>query len=473
MFQHVSPKKSSVSRQKNSATADVFQALDSRPNLLSRDNRVIQRAVGFEIEIKYSPFRDAGHLLEFVKHRDPYRDYGIERFNKDDVLMKGQGFELRVDLVHQNQLPYLEFVTDPFEETLSGWRKLNAAFDTMVSIMRDLVDASQENRYNVDFFQVFKKYGEIERKNRAIRMIGRLPLDSGLFQMTAGIALERIPVVFQDIAWPEPGEDPVLFKRREAGRDWLISWKKEKADLYILKTNRALKLRIINEVIRELRTSFPDKVAVKMTGAIPWTAKLEGLLSMIGQYLLFAHHKLERYPKYFSTLLGRTDFASMFQLLGDEEKEFFRKDRNWFHLVDQLVERLGIGGIVDPVFSKGIYHDYGPRFEDKRYVLDPLSRMSWLMELPNNRDFLTEGFFPIPEYKHLFKSFGEFGSNYDSVDIAGRKEQVPIFEFRTISKRPPCSEWKTFAQEAYQWIRALNAGADSKFGEWREPEDFV
>ncbi|MCG8477075.1 MAG: hypothetical protein MI784_16530 [Cytophagales bacterium] len=468
MFQTNYSTEPAISKRKNpEGTSDIFQALKSHRRIFDQGSQVIQRAVGFEIELSYNLYRNREHLSEMVKENVPVRSSRFERFKKDDVLLKGKDFELRVDVSPNNLMPYLEIVTVPFDDTAEGWDKLNAAFDAIVAMMHDLFTVAQRWWTNLGFLEVFKKHGEIDPKDHEIRLKGFFPLSSGGFQMTAGIDLERVPIVFQDLAWPEEAEDAALSERRAKGRKWFIDWRKEKADDYLPELNEALGFQKINKVLNEMQFGLPESMVKKMAGAIPWSAKLSGLLSMIAQYLLLANQELERYPKSFSVLFGRTDFVHLFELLSDEEKAFFRVEKNWFHLMDELIRRLDIGGINEPFYSKGIYHNYGEEFKDMRYALSPLSRMSWLMEIPKGKDLLTEKFFPIPEFKSLFRSFGEFAGKYDTIEVQGQKVQVPIFEFRMISNKLHYVQWKRFAQEAYQWVLALNAGLDQKFGEWK------
>ncbi|MCG8477073.1 MAG: hypothetical protein MI784_16520 [Cytophagales bacterium] len=427
--------------------------------------KVIQCAVGFEIEIRFTPFRNMEHFNEYVKSFIPFRDSKFERFKKNDVLLKGLDFELRVDLSMEDMMPYLEIVTAPFEESAAGLKKMNAAFEVLHMMMRDLTRADGDEASALDFYQIFGNYGEIKGKDRTIRLLGHPPFYEGVFQVTAGIGLERIPIVFRDLAWPDDDEDPDLVRRREMGRRWLIGWKREKADEYDPDLSRARKFQKINEVIRGLRVFSTEGSSRIMSGPVPWSPSLEGLLSMIAQYLLLTHTRLRRYPKSFAVLLSRNDFASLFQLLSAEQKAFFNAGQNWSHFMKILSSRLEVGDAEEPLFSGGVFHGFGGEFKELRHAFAPLSRMDWLVQIPKGKDLLTEKFFPVREHKHFFKSFGEFGGKMDSVDIAGLKMNAPIFEFRMIGFRLHFWQWKNFAQAAHSWISALNSGKDVKFGE--------
>ncbi|MCG8475641.1 MAG: hypothetical protein MI784_09220 [Cytophagales bacterium] len=448
-----------------SGTSSIRQAMMNHRKKLQLSPEVIQRAVGFEIEIGYRPFRDEFHRDATLKSNIPARSLPYKPFERNDVLLKGDGFEVRTDVSTYNQCPYLEIVTDPFEEGPQGLQKLQHIFDTFEEIMMELSETAKKNPH-ISFNEIFRQYGKIQPQNKEITLWLFDEPDKGYFQVTAGIDLAKIPLLLQDWAWPYEDEDETLLKRRAAGRKIFVDWERENIASYSGIKVLALSLLNINQTINILQNSgMPKEEEKKMTGPVKWSDALAGLLSMLALYLDLAQQKIVAYPKSFAFLLSRTDFVGLFQKLDQEQKDFFSIEENWLTLLQAIIQRLEIGEITDPFFSQGIFHKYGKRFLDKRDVLAPFSRIEWLMQIPKGKDLLTEHYFPIPEYKHWIQSFGEFGKKTDVIYVNGQRKEVPIFEIRFDNHDFVYNQWKEFACQVHEWITALNSGADLKFGE--------
>ncbi|MCG8475639.1 MAG: hypothetical protein MI784_09210 [Cytophagales bacterium] len=446
-------------------TSCIREAMASHRQPQPFFDEVIQRAVGFEIEIGYTPFRNQAHRDEMLRQKVPIRHSKYEAFEKDDLLMKGKGFEIRIDVHTKKQIPYLEIVTIPFDENATGKEKLQETFPILKNMMQKL-SIMGNKQDNLSLYSVLNEFGELIPGCEPMRLQTQTGIESGFFQVTAGVDLSRLPALFQDLAWPEQDEEPALAQRRALGRKIFMNWEKEGSEDDIPYLSNAFAFQAINKTLSGIqKNGLPPDVSEKMTGPVPWTDELVGLLSMIAQYLVLARRKINGNPKFFAVLLSRNDFGSLFQRLGTTEKDYFMNNANWFHLLNELIRQLEIGDIDEPVYARGIFHGYGETFASRRYALNAVTRFNWLMEIPGGKDLLTEKYLPVPEMKEFFVSMGEFADRMDTIEADGQKKQVPVFEFRFIKNPIRYDKWEEFALASYHWIKALNTGANQKFGE--------
>ena len=204
-------------------TSSIRQAMMNHRKKLQLSPEVIQRAIGFEIEISYRPFRDKNHHDTTLKHNIPVWASPYKPYEKNEVLLEGEGFNVCTDISFYNLCPYLEIITDPFEEGPQGFQKLKHVFTTFELMMTKLTQAARENS-QIGFKDIFWQFGKIQPQNKDISLWSYKNPDIGLVQVTAGIDLAKIPFLFQDWAWPSNEEDKTLLKRRAPGRKIFAKW---------------------------------------------------------------------------------------------------------------------------------------------------------------------------------------------------------------------------------------------------------
>ncbi|BDD09308.1 hypothetical protein FUAX_17400 [Fulvitalea axinellae] len=411
----------------------------------SRTPPVIQRKVGFEVEVECEVFRNPEQAREFDASKEPvFRPAFTKPIRKYDVLLKGQGFELQTDLGFPSRVPYLEFVTDPFEETDAGQAQMDRTFGEIVRIMRTLSESVSSAGFSLE--TCLRPFGEIPDEMRKV-IIRSEHVEQGNFQFTAGIRLGALPKIFDDLGTPR-AEAPALSKKRDPGRKYLIDWERDldfKTGLKHEADDFGKIIRIVNDMAQRYGHS----------------EKLQGLLCLIGQYLALGNDPCASYPKTMFPITPRTSFARIFELIPPEEKEKYADESEWVALVYELFGALRIGPVRAPLFTQGI-HLEDELFKERRHNLNRITRALWLRNIPKGKDLLNKEDCPFPEAKpELY--FANLGPKTD--EDPKTKEQTPILEFRRLCQELPYRKWPEFAREIFVWVRGVNEARDLFFNE--------
>ncbi|BDD03282.1 hypothetical protein [Aureibacter tunicatorum] len=423
------------------------------PPPIMNENEVVQRAVGFEIELDYNPYWNEEHMDELNKGRVFPKDSKFPMFKKGDVLLKGDGFELQTDISYDNFIPYLELVTDPFEESLSGYHRMGETMMRMMSFMEEVYKEARIHWYNFRLPAKAKAFGNIPPKfENLVFKLGRGSISSGLFQATAGISLSAISDIFEDLAEPRAEESEELKQKRKEGRKFLIDWQEDvEYDEDYLHNARAF--RHVADVVNDLQMEYG------------FDASLAGLLKMIGQYFIMGNERMEKYPKSMPSILARTDFSCLFEE-ATKSCDSVRIQSIWMSMIESLNDRLNIGPLSLPLYRHGIYlaKKCKKYYSGKERLLDVMTRERWAMKIAQGRDELTEAFFPVPEAKEELESMGAMGNHLDNLDPLGL-EKVPVFELRGFTHKLPYSIWGEFAHTIFKWVVAKNKGKQAFFND--------
>ncbi|BDD03283.1 hypothetical protein [Aureibacter tunicatorum] len=421
---------------------------------LGSKGQVLQRSIGFEIELDYNPYWNEEHQKEVVEDKVFPLESKFPNFHKGDMIFKGDGFELQVDLAYDNFVPYLEIVTDSFDETVSGLHRLNEAMSKAMLFMEEIVN---EARYHWTKFQLTRKaksMGHLPTKfeNLIYKLGGHGRLDTGSFQATSGVSLSAMNAIFDDLGEPRQDETEELREKRKSGRKTLIDWEEgvEYRKGYL---HCATALKRVNEVVDKVQHEYG------------FGASLCGLLKIIGQYFILANEKLDSYPKSMPSILARTDFASMYRFVSTQTSDA-RYLEDWLAIISQMNDMLGIGPMNLPLYSKGIYNSWraGKYYSGKQNILDVLTRERWVRKISEGKDELTERYFPDREAGKELESMGRMHDHMDDLDPLGLSK-APIFEFRDIDKRIHYTEWQSFAQAMFLWVQAKNNGQEAFFND--------
>ncbi|BDD06411.1 hypothetical protein [Aureibacter tunicatorum] len=412
---------------------------------------VIQRAVGFEVEIP--GFFTYMSEEEFYKHGD----YGATSqthktpFKKGDTIFEDEGYSLQVD-VPETGNAYLEFVTDPFEETQDGFLQMMGVMEKLYEFGKALNQKVWE-RNELDLIGIKgikPSSGVMAPWFENATVFTRQKHVMGYFQMTAGIRQDKLWQLLEDLSAPLKEETQEMKIRRQAGRTMIMSVSDKPYDTA---GSRSRTIRYILNAI--------EKVSLE---EYPMSESLMGLLSSVVTYLYYSAYEIGKYAKSFTPLLWRTDFAKMFELLPEMEQEDLKAEdgKKWVEVVYSVCSKLHREDFSKPFFKEGIFVNSKPAIH--RNILKDLSRIQWLKGIARGQDLLTERNFPNKLRAYELESLGSMGDRVDMVGH-GQEHQAPIVEFRTILTPRHFSYWKSFAHSAFEMVYALNHDMEQKYGE--------
>ncbi|BDD09112.1 hypothetical protein FUAX_15440 [Fulvitalea axinellae] len=400
----------------------------------------IQRSVGFEIEVE-------GALLyrnieQAYESEDPsfldVNEFSVPAIREKERIFEGDGFYAQADSLDFN-IPYLEFATEPFEDSYEGFQRMK----TVIGKLMELVGEAEKAKNPYDPYIPLKKlelFGNIPRHHA--ETIIELPsgIPKGFVQATAGIRPERLPELLEDLSTASESEPDGLRERREFGRFKMMR----------LNDGRTGKPRDV-QWASTLRRSIDTNKGFAREHHLGESAR--GFLSLVDFYLRLGKFGAPKYPKSFTPLLARTDFATMFSLLPEHERKAIADH----HLFEQTPFASEFPYDA-PFFEGGVYHN---KTRPHRQIMKSLSRGKWLDGIASGTDYLTAQNFPNRLRAYKLHSMGALGKTTDLVE--GQK--APILELRNINQQEPFTFWLYVAEEIFRYIYALNRGIDKKYGE--------
>ncbi|BDD10428.1 hypothetical protein FUAX_28600 [Fulvitalea axinellae] len=424
--------------------------------------QAIQCALGFEIEIcSYRFFRSPGtygRWLEALGHGEelPEEELHAERpYKKGELMLQGNDFKVETDLgAPTNGSPIFELITEPFEETEAGFRRLSQTFEE-IERMTERISEQKEPLMPMRDLEGFGTVPATESEAQLFK-----PGEpTGHFQFTAGMALDSLPKVFEETSSESEEETAVELDRRREGREQLMSVSNFVSDPLQRHRTRHFHKDVSRSVL-DLSTEFP----------ILQDGELAGLAHMIGLYLISASDPVHYVPKTFVSLLSRTDFGTMFSLLSQETKDVLRAqgDKLWMEIFQRLNKELGLLPLNHVIFPYGTHTKILPKGQWGR--LASLSRDAWLRGIPFGHDQLCARNYPDPRFAGDLGSLGALADKTDKVGKNGSKRGV-ILEFRNANKSQHHKAWKSFAEACFRYIYAKNRGLDVTFMEGVEVRD--
>ncbi|BDD06734.1 hypothetical protein [Aureibacter tunicatorum] len=414
----------------------------------------IQRSVGFEVEVGYVPFWDQAQKLEVVNRRIPFSKTNYPMFSIHDCVLEGNGFELQVDVSFPENVPYLEFVTSPFEESEKGYDRMVETISIISNLMEELDEKGKLSKM-IKAKSVLPKFGKLNPAFEEIELFSANNPKAGYFQFTAGISLECLPIVYDDVAMPKPDESEEMSQRRKKMRELFSDW--TVGNTRNLERQPGYLFRQVVDVLNDMQLFQELENASK------------GFLLQLFQYLVFSDKKQVTYAKSMPVILSRTDFAAMFEHLPLEDKKRLSQEEVWLPFFDQAMERLNLGSFQLPVFSKGVYQT--DKAEERQQIFSALSRQSWFEHIVEGTDMLTSRNFPDEQWAHKLESLGSLGSQMDMDDDGVSK--LPVFEFRYVCEIMPYHRWLELCKSIFLWVHALNQKKDLKFNEATEEMFFA
>ncbi|HEY3608126.1 MAG TPA: DUF4157 domain-containing protein [Pseudonocardiaceae bacterium] len=345
----------------------------------------------------------------------------------------------------------LEFVTAAFPETAEGLAQLIRAMTQITEVAAHLsaggvFDAGQLAKWAGGTAArpsdsapagtatgkqrgTFKKMVSSEaRREYAVTNAGPVTANP---QTTAGVLLSRIPDLVREITAPPPAGGPAF---NPMGAE----------------DAAGVQTRALQQVNAYLRPGFLVPSADPDRPAAPPSAELRGLLTLIATYLISgAASRQQNYVKGIAPLLARTDFATMYGQLPQEEQANFKEKPAIF--IDTALRAAGLPTTDGPVVA-GVIGTTPPQGN-----IQHVTRRIWLNGMVDGTDLMSGagyarydwGRTDNAEVASEFESMGSLGSRTDPGDL-------PILELRRMKKSVPFGQWTALARAAFELIGRVN-----------------
>lgn len=423
----------------------------------------LQRAVGFEFELANSDvyglqpgglwgslFGRGNTLNETAKRRGDWRDQA-RPLQKGEVWGRGPGYELQAD-----DGPHVELVTSAFQETQGDRRRLEEAIASMQAFF-------------VAYFAKVNEVGQgahgrsVTGRDLANAVPGLTITQPDVFfnapgtakpQATVGVKLGKLATMMRDV-FPSLDESDEDRARREPGRRALTGITSTAYEARLERNEPGGYMALLERAPR-LAERAAAAYTERQRAAPEPTPELVSLLALIYAYIDMGKSGfMSGYAKTIAPVMGRTDFATMFSMLSERERDYYSADGGaaWRALVKQnpeydfhsLEQSLYVGGIEAST-------------EPNDWYLD-LSRHEWLSRMTRGEDALTSEHFPTERGRQEIEGLG---SLRDRTDTTAGGAQAGIYELRTL-KNMPRGEWRAFALNLFDYVVALNADEPYQF----------
>ncbi|TWF95521.1 DUF4157 domain-containing protein [Saccharopolyspora dendranthemae] len=198
-----------------------------------------------------------------------------------------------------------------------------------------------------------------------------------------------------------------------------------------------------------------DRVLKEQPENQPKSDELRGLLRLIAAYLRGGAHSPTRpYFKMIAPMMGRTDFAAMFKLLGDSEREQLAANdgRLFVDLALRCADPDSPYPAGEPVLQRAGSPPSPP------VAFPELTRDVWLRHITKGTDVLTQHGYPeiFPQNSLKAKEFESMGSLKDKTDFTKDRIEAPVVELRRMRQSLPVDEWKPVLLGVFDLIIQIN-----------------
>ncbi|BDD09746.1 hypothetical protein FUAX_21780 [Fulvitalea axinellae] len=408
----------------------------------------IQCDIGFEFEVpnwgvfrRYDPPETP--LTPAEEEAETYYKIGHTLFESDFWTAKTDANEDRTS--------HLELETIPFHESVSGYKKLLEVLPKIQEFLYFVQSAPGTRIGNVKVLpmEMFKRYGQVKSPEARIGM----PVDKQepkIFpQASAGIRLDKLHKLFDDLAAPTEQESAREEYRKQLGRKFLHSDQETGNFKEGSPHDARYVVNSVDITVKQIEEMWGDR----------FSSSFKGFLTMVLFYLVEGSFGSRTYAKAFTAFLARTDFARMFDILPEDEKEILREEdcRIWLDIVSASVPE-DMRDLSKPVFEGGIFKEKAPVHHNN---LSALSRKDWLVEMTRGRDLLTKRHFPNRLRAYELESMGAFGDKTDTIFGV----PAPVIEFRSGKKEQGVRDALAYAASTFRYIFALHRDMDCYYGE--------
>ena len=362
-----------------------------RPKLPTRGRgALVQRDVGFEFQTGWG-----------IRERGPYRMY-----NRQEVVVDFGSFRFTADEAQTPLGAEIEYVVPHVAE--NNRNQMDAALQALEQHAQDMDAHRGETIFTLDRATQNVAHNRVE-VHPTIKTTGTMKANP---QTTGGVRMDRLTQMFTDLGHNQgahAGAQHALVATGGGGG---------------LANAAAL-------------------VANMTVNGHPASAKFKGLAATIVTYLQMGRANVGgmpmptlNYAKASLTLLARTDFRRMYQLLPNAEKAYYTAHPKRFRR-----EILAVVGNLDPnanVLERGV-HNHPVN----------ITRRAWLEGIPAGTDLLKQ--------QTDARLFG-FGSRNKHTDPVGPAQgrRGAIFEFRTMGRDIPYTQWHALGMSIFDYIVALN-----------------
>ncbi|BDD03301.1 hypothetical protein [Aureibacter tunicatorum] len=414
---------------------------------LAGDNPVVQRAVGFEFG--YCPWI----LFKTVEKHPHETDAEIlakQMYKKGDCVHEAEFWKTTADTFSTRE-SYVEIITKPFEEDENGLVQLSNVMDQIEEFLNAVLQT--ESKPMIGENAVALKNVPIKTGHLIDQQANVLFRDKALPtcvpQATAGIRLDKLTDLYFHLGQHEPGDPDFVKEKKKPGLMALMRDKGDNSE----KASHAFILRKIADIAFELARMLETIINE------PVSSTFIGFVSLVLTYLICGNSGSEIYAKGFTSLLARTDFATMFKMLPEVEQQVLKENDGelWLEMIENTLpqdqRRLDM-----PFFTRGIFRKEKPIFHQ---ILKDLSKRKWLVGMTEGVDYLTERHFPNRFRAYELESLGAMGEQVDMVQGL----PAPIIEFRGCQGRINMQQTRDFAINTLKFVRSLHDGAGTFWGE--------
>ncbi|BDD12519.1 hypothetical protein FUAX_49510 (plasmid) [Fulvitalea axinellae] len=439
-MKEVYPTKHRVCRRGNNSSSSRNSVSKLPPAVGS--GHCVQRKVGFEFEAprlyafrNYKQFEESndGDFWFPEKFTEP-------AFRAGDVLLKANGYELQVDRMEDIRLPYLEVVTEPFEESRAGFERMCTTLKDMEYLLAHLTGG----RYVDDIVSIHSiaHHGTLTDIGKETIFQARVNQPYCNMQASIGIDADKLWKFFDLMAVAHPDEDELLRNKRSGARKALFGI--EEGNVYQEESES-----------NSARLRYALLLADRAQKEFQFSGQAKGLISLMYFYILVTKREAYASPKSVLSILMRNDFASVFKLLPDKER--LEKEDLWLSIF-QFEDFLSSGELSEPLYSHGIFH---LRDDPDMESMSHLTRHDWIVNIARGKDLLTREHFPEPKSGGMVGSVGALGDKFDAED--GKKKV--ILELRQAEHPLTMPNWRRTALKVFRFVYAFNHGMPHEYGE--------
>lgn len=392
-----------VTLQRTAGNQAVARLLGARPiprPITRTPKAVLQRDVGFEFQTGWG-----------VRERGPYRQY-----RRQEVIVDFGNFKVTADEANTPLGAEIEFVVPHLAENQRA--QMHAALGALVQFAQDMNAFKSHTIFTLDRASQNAAHNRVE-VHPTIKRSGDMTANP---QATAGVRLGHLTRMFTELGTPGG-------------------------------THQNAQSALVSVGGGPGLANAARAVAGTTVNGQPASDQFKGLAAMIITYLQMGqlatgapglNQPTLNYAKASLTLLARTDFWGMYRLLPDNEKTYFANHRKTFRrtILAAASSLNPTSGPLDPdadVLERQIHN-----------VPLHVTRRAWLEGIPAGTDLLKKR-----TDRRLF-GFGSRGKHVDWVGPHQRGHRGAIFEFRTMGKSVPYTDWQTLGMEIFDYIVALN-----------------
>ncbi|BDD05610.1 hypothetical protein [Aureibacter tunicatorum] len=403
----------------------------------SQAKGVVQRAVGFEVEVKnwrtWKPRDDQsffeGLLRRGISYRKPH--------NARDVLMKSKGYELTADRPSSESVP--EFVTDAFQETDDGEQKLQRTFQSIVELVDHMHQDAQKHPNSLNDLRHYEYAGDLRKP---FTMIDAENVPDLHPQATVGVHLTKMSNLMEISGNHSPSQKAhSRFTRIADVHDPPAYQEKDSMTSAFPKALKAL------ESFKKKHISEPN-----------WepSEELKNLFAYMIHYLECPMVNFQSYPKSYFPIMARTDFAMTFKLMPPEEVFMFSENDG--ELFVKLFEHVNFSPpcgtkmeMHQQVFQKGIRQGQPTA---SCHEINGLNRAAWVRNIALGRDMMTQD--DYPGKRNQGRQFETMGAWYKYDRLGDWRIPAPVLELRRIQFTRDIKELPLIAHDVFNTIRELN-----------------